>query len=705
MNAQAQTLLFRVRTATSIQAATSGGTLTVQAPRVGGSVDFEVIASYQGPNQATIVRSELVGPADFRLTQIASSTPGALQPADSFRWSGHYTAASGARAEAQLAVTLRESAPDGVILGQAVHILNIAGTAPDVFVYAITETERFQPLTNGATFRLPSVVAGSTSASVPVVISNRGTAPTSVEAVALQSPHFQFTQLAALPTIVEPSGEFRFGIRYAPRDAGTHSSRMTLRIGGSDLAVELEGSTTAAPASAIRYFRIEGLNRAPMTPGTVVTLPSSPAAGRSTAIVRIENSGTADITLPISTDGGPFSIAEAPGLTSISAGSSLDLTILFQPQRIGAVEGLLRVGPDFFPLHAVGLGPELKFSYQTDSGTVPTTHGGNVFLGSTPVGTPLRRRFTIENTGTEAAEIPVVQLSGTHAEFRLQDVPPTPLSLAPGDSASLQIVFAPATPGQFSDALLVGSNVIAVSAAGAAPPSLPPYEITTSLVSAEPARQASAGLRLREPYPLPLTGALTLRVSPHNTAVDPAVQFGSGGRVVPFRIAAGTTDAMFEDGTPSVAFQTGTLAGTLIFTAAFTGPGNIEMTSSAPATLSITVPTVAPVLLSARAADVSSNNVSFVVNGYDTDRSLRRFFVRLWLESGTETELVYDVSAQARLWFGTALSDGFGGLFSFTLPFVRSGPAVRIQSAVFVAESGAGRSNAVTANVPSEVIR
>jgi hypothetical protein len=66
------------------------------------------------------------------------------------------------------------------------------------------------------------------------------------------------------------------------------------------------------------------------------------------------------------------------------------------------------------------------------------------------------------------------------------------------------------------------------------------------------------------PQPLVLSGQLTLTFTPNaeNPSDDPAVQFVSGGRTVSFTIPANTTRGMFA-GVPDVAFQTGSVAGTI----------------------------------------------------------------------------------------------------------------------------------------------
>ena len=58
-----------------------------------------------------------------------------------------------------------------------------------------------------------------------------------------------------------------------------------------------------------------------------------------------------------------------------------------------------------------------------------------------------------------------------------------------------------------------------------------------------PGTQTNITIQLAQPFPVTVTGTLTLVFEPNavNNADDPAVQFSSGGRTVTFTIPAGQT--------------------------------------------------------------------------------------------------------------------------------------------------------------------
>jgi hypothetical protein len=90
---------------------------------------------------------------------------------------------------------------------------------------------------------------------------------------------------------------------------------------------------------------------------------------------------------------------------------------------------------------------------------------------------------------------------------------------------------------------------------------------------------------------------------------DPAVQFSSGGQTVSFMIPAGQTQAFFSNGLTHVQLQTGTIAGTITLTPDFLTAAGIDVTPASPQTLTVTVPSQAPALLTAQVSSSSGDIV------------------------------------------------------------------------------------------------
>ncbi|MGB9609324.1 MAG: hypothetical protein ACPL7M_00005, partial [Bryobacteraceae bacterium] len=298
--------------------------------------------------------------------------------------------------------------------------------------------------------------------------------------------------------------------------------------------------------------------------------------------------------------------------------------------------------------------------------------GGMVMLPAAAVGQTTAVVFSVENKGNRTAVIQTLAVSGAGKAFQLAGVPPLPIQLAPDNRLEFQIRFTPVLAGASTDVLVVGDAIFNLNGMAAALPELPGYRFEGPSGTVAPMTQPAVGLTLQTAYPVALRGTLTMTVDSASFGADPAVQFSTGGRVVSFTIPAGQTQAVFANGSTRVKLQTGTAAGRIVLTPAFVAEGGIDRTPASPALLELTVPEQAPVVLAAR-MEASLTAVNVVVTGYTTTRTLTKLEVTVKRRSGKAETFTFDVAAAAALWFGSAGSLNYGGLFSATAPFAVAG--------------------------------
>ena len=251
-------------------------------------------------------------------------------------------------------------------------------------------------------------------------------------------------------------------------------------------------------------------------------------------------------------------------------------------------------------------------------------------------------------------------------------MPALPLNLAPGADFRFAITFTPTTLGFSSGTLLVDTTTIALVGSGTQPPALPAYTIVGPSGTAAPKSQPSIGVTLAEPYPVALAGTLTLSVSGSLTA-DPAVQFATGGRTVPFVIPANTPNAVFGSQGTQIGLQTGTVASTFTVTPFFaTQAGSVDITPKTPPTLQFAVAPAAPTLTSIQLTGQTANSFSIVVTGFTTTRTLTAWNAQFTTAPGVSmptAQFTVDVSQIAAVWFQRSASQAFGGQFTMTVPF------------------------------------
>ncbi len=210
--------------------------------------------------------------------------------------------------------------------------------------------------------------------------------------------------------------------------------------------------------------------------------------------------------------------------------------------------------------------------------------------------------------------------------------------------------------------------------------------------TANPAEQLTLTLNAGSPYPLPVTGQLSLNFAPGAGAGDDTIQFSTGGRTVDFSIPAGSTAAVFSS--PQVALQTGTVAGTITVAARLASAG-VEITPSSPPTHSLRIERSQPTLTSARLTRTTTG-FSIEITGYSTAREVTQAVFRFGAAPGQrleQPEVTMDVRNLFTAWFEDAASARFGSQFTFTQTFTVSGDAAAVTPQTVVLRNGLGESS------------
>jgi uncharacterized repeat protein (TIGR01451 family) len=229
-----------------------------------------------------------------------------------------------------------------------------------------------------------------------------------------------------------------------------------------------------------------------------------------------------------------------------------------------------------------------------------------------------------------------------------------------------------------------------------------------------PGQQATMAITMATPFPHDVNGSVQLTFS-SNAVVpidDPAIQLATGGRSVTFTILANQTEALFGSAQMSgpLAFQSGTVAGTLTFAGTFTVgtiSGEVAPASGADAD-PLTIPLRAlsiqsiktsteggfavSILLLSAAREVTQLSLSFNTNP------------KVVLSCGTTpgcsasgNTLTLDVASLFSQWFNADVN--FGGLAQLRLPFSIQGGAVRGNVAVALRNTK-GESNSQSFALP-----
>jgi hypothetical protein len=215
----------------------------------------------------------------------------------------------------------------------------------------------------------------------------------------------------------------------------------------------------------------------------------------------------------------------------------------------------------------------------------------------------------------------------------------------------------------------------------------------------EPAQQPRLSVSLGAPYPVPITGTLTLTFT-SDAAVpldDPAVVFTNGRRTIDFTIPANATAAQLPAG---FAMQTGTVSGTIRLAVSSLRTGDQNIMPEAEPSVTARVAKGAPVLRQVTARRVASG-LEVQITGYATSREITQALFRFTPAPGSTlqtTELTIQLGDAARTWYQSEQSRAFGSQFTLTQQFNVQGDTSAISSVTVTLTNSQGTSPAATAN-------
>ena len=692
-----------------------------------------VVATYTGSTEATISQSPVrLGSTEFTVNITSApngstTLPIVLTPSQSFTFVVTYAPTSSAEVSAQIQIQYTEPGTTTAAVQNAITLL-FTGTSPAFTLFYVLHGNSVQ-IPSGGTIPFGATQI-STTATANLLIANTGTGAGSITAItqpAAGSP-FQITGIPPIPSSsgfpIAPATDLPLTVQYTPTAVQSDSAQITITfLDGTKDTVNLSGNGIAS-AYTYSYLTGTGTTPTPVAPGQTITFMGVNVATAgttptsSTVILQVKNSGAANGTISsISVSGTGFQPVTPPTIAPVLApGGVFSFDISYTPTQVGTQTGTLVVnGSDVFTLSGQGLGSALSFSYTSPAGTIPVVPPNAVIFSPVAVSKSESVTFTLTNSGTLPTTISNIGTSSTASganPFSLTPPPALPLTLKAGQSTQFMITFTPLTTNFASGVLQIDNTSVPLLGSGTAPPTLPSYNFTGPSGTVSPASQANIGLTLANPYPVDLSGVLTLTTS-GNYGTDPAVQFSTGSstgnRTVDFTIPAGSTSADFVGQGSQIGIQTGTVAETVTLAPTFTTTAG-DVTPSSPPTLQFTVAAAAPVVESVQVSNITASSFDLLVIDYSTTRSLTSLSVIFTPASGynlTQSQFPLDVGQQASVWFQSSTSQTFGGLFEITESFSLPGTipvgktlVQAIASAAVTVSNAVGTSSSLSTPIP-----
>ena len=422
------------------------------------------------------------------------------------------------------------------------------------------------------------------------------------------------------------------------------------------------------PGAAFGQFSLYWVNGGVELPvGTAFDFGTVDAGATATVPFRIRNTSANPATLTtLSVAGVGFALAGPSLPVSLASEAALDFTVNFNGATTGVYSAALNASGI-----AVLLVAEVQqgLTYAVSTGTgwqTVTTPGAPVDFGSVAAPGSATLHFLVQNPSALYLTVPALTVQGQG--FALSGTSPSGTLLSPQQTAAFDIVFTPPGGGTFAGTLQAGDYIFALTGTGIAPPP-PTPSLTVTLPQNASAQQGSISLSFPSALAFPAAGVLAMSFQPLPPgATDPAIGFLSGVLSLPFTAAAGDTQADF--GAAAAQFQTGTTAGTLLFTAAL---------GSVSAQQSIVIPP-APVAVTAAQASRGNGTVTIQLSAFDNTRTAGKIAYTFFDASGNTIPpgaMAVDSTADFAAYFAGSTS---GGMFSLTAVFPVSGNASQVKS-------------------------
>ena len=570
-------------------------------------------------------------------------------------------------------------------------------TSQVVFSYVVNPAGNQTLLALEDTIQFARTQVGQAS-TVTIIVSNRTAAVQSLQSVVVAGEGYRATGLPLLPSSMPINSEARFTITYTATGLDVAKGRLEINTSAGRARANLEGSGEGA---ILNLETISGSEEpVPVPNGGIIQMGSLPVGDRTTLRLRFRNIGnTLGRISTISLSGADLTLEAVPPLpTTVVAGSVIEFSIRFAPQRAGPTLGFLRV--DTFTYEVVGEGLGATLSYRTTVGsTVNTVNPGSALLfPNTPIGQSTTMLFDIVNTGNQSSTIQGITIAA--GAFKLQNVPALPLTIRAGEAVQFRIVFVPDAIGSLAALLQLDETRFNARGNGSEPPNPPPLVIQSSTDAPGALSQPTLRVALENPYLVDLTGRISLAFSSDSFADDPAIQFSTGARIADFRIPAGSTQAVFGDGSNQVALQAGTVSGNITASVNLLVSG-IVITPT-PTSKVLVVRPSAPSLRGVAIDSRSGSSLDLVVSGLSTARKVTQFSLQITPVPGANlqsTTLQSNVEATFDTWYVSTASRQHGSQFSAIVRLLINGDVNSIQSVSVTATNAQGTSTPVSVSL------
>ena len=323
---------------------------------------------------------------------------------------------------------------------------------------------------NPSSLSFGSTVLGTTAAAQSATLTNTGSSPLTISALAASGDFALGTGTCSTSTPIAAGGSCTVAVTFTPTSSGTRTGVVTIsdNAGGGTQTVTLSGSAIAPGVT---------LTPSSLTFGSTVV--GTTAAAQS---VTLTNTGTGSLNITALIASGDFALGTGTTCstsTPVTAGDTCTIAVTFTPTASGTRTSVVTISDD-----ASG---GMQIVTLTGNGTAAgvSLNPSGLTFGSTVVGTTAAAQsVTLTNTGASSLSITALTASG---DFALGAGTTCSIStpIAASGTCTIAVTFTPTANGTRSGVVTItdnasgGTQTVTLSGTGTAPGvSLNPSSLT-----------------------------------------------------------------------------------------------------------------------------------------------------------------------------------------------------------------------------------
>jgi hypothetical protein len=280
-------------------------------------------------------------------------------------------------------------------------------------------------------------VNAGTAANQTVTITNTGSSPATISQVSVTGANLTASGIST-PLTLAPSQTASLTLKYSPAVAGSLNGLVTL-------------TNAQGPATTLSVTGAAVQGNLAVTPGSL-SFSNVITGASSSQSVQVTNSANSSLTISqANLTGTGFSLTGLSLPLTINAGQSSTFNVRFVGQAAGTVSGSLSL------ISNAGNSPASVALSGTSIASTQTLQlsSNSISFGTVNAGSSANQTLSVKNAGNSATTITQVSVAGSYLTASGIS---TPLTLAPQQTATLNVQYSPTAAGSLSGMLTIVNN-------------------------------------------------------------------------------------------------------------------------------------------------------------------------------------------------------------------------------------------------------